>query len=102
MATHGAAREDTIRCLRSLTPFNRSSFAMTGMEGATTEMGRLDPEHREQYNKDATNNGIVYTVKSYATPIAWVTRSGQVRIPSQGYSTTTSHHQSLCRAYLNQ
>jgi len=98
MATHGEARENTIRALRTLTPFNRNGFNMTGIEGKVDVMGRLNPEHIARYNAD----DVIYTVKSYATPIAWVTRGGLVRVPEQSYSNTTTHHQSLCRVYLNQ
>jgi hypothetical protein len=96
MATHGNAREVTVNALRTLAPFKRSGFAMVGHDGAVSETGRL----AEDYVKLYRNASILYTVTSYATPIAWVTVTGDVIIPDDSYSMTTSHHQSLCRAYL--
>lgn len=98
MATHGAAREDTIRDLRALKPFSRSGFAMRGVEGKGSDTGRLEGDHLAAYKAA----DIVYTVYSYATPIAWVKKGGMIVVPSVSYSPTTSHHQGLCRTYLNQ
>lgn len=42
----------------------------------------------------------VYVVWSYVTPIAWVTDLGTVEVPDVHYSRTTTHHQTLCRAWL--
>ncbi len=101
MATHGKAREITISALRNCEPFKRSGFAMQGIEGAVSSTGRLEGDAKDSYNQAARENNLAYTVLSYATPIAWVTRGGDVIIPDGRYSVTTTHHQSLCRVYLN-
>ena len=36
--------------------------------------------------------GIVYTVMSYRTPIAWVMRDGRVIVPPIRHSQTTGRH----------
>jgi len=96
MATHGKARERTIAALRNHKPFERSGFAMRAIEGKTSLSGRLPVEWLTRYR----NTEIAYTVISYQTPIAWVTSDGQIYIPDESYSVTTSHHQGLCRVYL--
>lgn len=100
MATHGRARQLTIDALQSRKPFARSGFAMKGIEGACGSLGQLPAEYVDQYNALAAAGILAYTVKSYDTPIAWVTASGTVIVPEVKYSVTTTHHQSLCRAYL--
>ncbi len=42
----------------------------------------------------------IYTIFSYSTVIAWIDEDGDVHIPSNKYSMTTSRHQNLCRTYL--
>jgi hypothetical protein len=101
MATHGRARQLTINALANLEPFKRSGFAMQGVEGAAYSTGRMPAGDAAEYNAHAKNNEIAYTVLSYATPIAYVTRDGAVRVPDAKYSVTTTHHQSLCKVYLN-
>jgi hypothetical protein len=54
---------------------------------------RLPPEWAEQYRRDGAHR-IIYTVLSYATPIAWVLENGAIRIPDSKYSRTTTGHQS--------
>jgi hypothetical protein len=98
MATHGKARTETIRALAKRKPFKRSSFAMWAIEGASNQHGRLPDSVRDEYVCDMGR--IAYTVLSYATPIAWVLTDGAVKVPDVRYSSTTSHHQHLCRAYL--
>ncbi len=103
MATHGKAREITIENLRSCTPFQRSGFAMSAVQGAIAAhagLGQLPTEYVDSYRKAAGDGEILYTVLSYQTPIAWVLVGGEVIIPDTRYSVTTTHHQTLCRAYL--
>ena len=100
MATHGRARELTISALSNRKPFSRPGFAMKGVEGASTSYGQLPKEILAEYEVYAAANNIFYTVLSYKTPIAWVTWNEKVVIPDVKYSVTTTHHQSLCRAYL--
>lgn len=100
MATHGAARQATINALSAREPFRRSGFAMAGHDGAVAGTGRLEGDDLAAFKIDRDGVGIVYTVTSYATPIAWVTTTGEVKIPDTRYSNTTTHHQGLCRVYL--
>lgn len=100
MATHGRARELTIKALSNREPFKRPGFAMRGVEGAVSSTGRMPEGSAGMYRANADENMITYTVLSYATPIAWVTREGTVIIPDASYSNTTTHHQGLCRVYL--
>lgn len=98
MASHGRARRDTERALENRTPFRRSGFAMSAIEGAVSDTGRMPEEFAQEYN-DARDK-IVFTVLSYFTPIAWVLIDGTVVVPRHRYSQTTSQHQSACRTYL--
>jgi hypothetical protein len=100
MATYGRARELTIAALEGHKPFKRSGFAMQGVEGAVSSTGRMPEGSAGMYRDNASEDMIAYTVLSYATPIAWVTREGTVIIPDASYSNTTTHHQGLCRVYL--
>lgn len=101
MPTHGRARDLTIAALRDLKPFKRSGYSMSGVEGAVSDTGRLPKEHADAYNAAAKDNSLLYTVKSYATPIAWVLRDGAVVVPNVKYSNTTTNQQNLCAVYLN-
>lgn len=101
MATHGRARQLTISALQNRKAFKRSGFAMQGIEGAALDSGRMPTEDAREYNNHANAGQVAYTVLSYATPIAYVTKDGAVRIPDTSYSVTTTHHQNLCRVYLN-
>ncbi len=58
--------------------------------------GRLNQAEAAQFWTDRPD--IVYVVVSYATPIAWVTRSGRVHRVAQKFSVTTTKHQG--RLYL--
>lgn len=42
----------------------------------------------------------IYVVYSWATPIAWVGDFGNVTVPADKYSVSTTHHQGLCRTWL--
>jgi hypothetical protein len=100
MATHGRARDLTIAALSNRKAFKRSGFAMSAVEGSAYNTGQLPAHDAAEYNTLANQGEVVYTVLSYATPIAYVTKDGAVRIPDAKYSVTTTHHQSLCRVYL--
>ncbi len=100
MATYGKARENTIAALRECSPFARKGFGMKGIQGAVSSFGRLDEAHVKAYKWYAQVNDVMFTVVSYATPIAWVLRNGTVVIPGDSYSRTTATHQGLCRTYL--
>lgn len=96
MGSHGKAREATITALESRKPFKRSGFGMWAVEGAASGTGRMPEKAAAEYKID----DVAYTVLSYATPIAWVTTDGIVKIPSESYSSTTNQHQHLCRIAL--
>lgn len=100
MPTHGKAREATISALRKLTPFARKGYSMSAVQGAVTHFGKMDAEDIEAYQYHARVNDVMYTVLSYATPIAWVLRNGMVVIPDTKYSVTTTNQQNLCKVYL--
>lgn len=85
--------------LARLLPF-QSHGAMSAVPYAPSETGRLPRHWANRYRDDQNEPGIVYTVRSYATPIAWVRADGRPVIPPVDYSTTTTRHQNLCRAWL--
>ncbi len=80
-------------------PFD-SHGAMTAIPCAPAFTGRLPAEWASRYRDGNQSPGIVYTVRSYATPIAWALASGEITIPEVSYSITTTRHQNLCRAWL--
>lgn len=100
MPTHGRARQLTINALQNREAFKRSGYAMQGIAGAAYETGRMPAEDAREYNNHANAGEVVYTVLSYATPIAYVTKDGAVRVPDARYSVTTTQHQGMCRVYL--
>jgi len=75
--------------------------ALSAAGFAPHETGRLPREWAARYRSDAASPGVIYTATSYAAPIAWVRQAGQVVIPDEGYSATTSRHQNFCRAWLS-
>lgn len=75
---------------RSRTPFNANG-TLQGHEGSVYQLGRLPQEWQEKYRAD--RDSTVYTVTSYATPIAWVLTDGTEVKPPVKYSVTTSKHQ---------
>lgn len=95
MALRGAGRDRVARALTHHQPFPARGNSMSAIEGKGTT-GRLEGQALGHYQAD----DVAYTVYSYATPIAWVTRGGFVRVPEVSYSVTTTNHQTLCRVYL--
>jgi hypothetical protein len=85
--------------LARLLPFT-SHGAMSAVPGAVTETGWLPAHWVHRYRDDQNAPGIIYTVRSYATPIAWVRADGRIAMPPVTYSPTTTRHQNLCRAWL--
>ena len=71
---------------------------MSAVDGPVSYTDRLPTEHVTTYRNDQP----VYTVLSYNTPIAWITRSGLVRIPDVKYSPTTTQHQWTVKAAWDQ
>jgi len=73
---------------------------MSAVDHAPISAGRLPGEWAQRYHADLRESGIVFTVLSWETPIAWIRATGQVVIPDVRYSTSTTRHQNLCRAWL--
>ena len=94
---HGVAGPDG--ALAQLVPFE-SHGAMSAVPYAPWSTGRLPLRWVQRYQDDQHAPGVVYTVLSYATPIAWVRADGQTVIPPVSYSVTTTRHQNLCRTWL--
>lgn len=80
-------------------PFTTSG-ALSAVGHAPSATGRLPAEWSAAYRADACDPGVVYVVLSYATPIAWVRADGQVIVPNETYSITTTRHQSVVRRWL--
>jgi hypothetical protein len=95
--SHGQARKDTEEALSERRPFRRFGFKMWAREGYDRlTFGGLSTEWIDQLREDDPT----YTVYSYGTPIAWVTRGGVVRQPPVKYSPTTTQHQHTCQYHL--
>jgi len=65
--------------------------------------GQLPANYRTMLADAIERGDVVYMVRSYQTPIAWVIMadSGQLAIvPDVRYSVTTSRHQGAARAWL--
>ena len=92
-ATHGAGRAALNSALTAHKPFSTSgALKATEVNGATRwDSGRLYGVDLDKFGEDLTQ--IVYIVWSYATPIAWVTRDGEVYRVKGRFSPTTSKHQ---------
>lgn len=74
-----------------------------GWEGYYGESGQLPAEYRALLTKACEEGKVVYIVRSYQTPIAWVINadSGHLAIvPAVTYSRTTTAQQNMCRAWL--
>lgn len=84
MAVSRKNAADYIRCGK---PFKGSNFR--GEEGRPWQTGHLPRVWAETLRYDDP----IYTVFSYATPIAWMNANGQWRFPDVKYSITTSGHQ---------
>lgn len=72
--------------------------ALRGRTWAEFGAGQLRDEAFRSFCSQA--NEIDFIVYSYTTPIAWHSPSGWT-CPSDRYSITTSHHQSLIRKVLS-
>ncbi len=82
--------------IRRHEPFRYSGLALTAITGKGGT-GRMEDDDLTRYRAD----DVAYTVYSYATPIAWVTNTGQVRISRATYSVTTRQHIGICRVALD-
>ncbi len=84
--------------LRTRTPFanTRGSFTASDNRHCDGPYGQLPGPFIDQI----ADRTWQYMVWSYATPIAGVDMAGELWIPSIKYSVTTSQHQGVCRAWL--
>jgi hypothetical protein len=95
-----SSRSDTADpYLAKRAPFTTSG-ALRAVEGPVHETGRLPIEHVTRYRADLADPGVTYVVISWATPIAWVRADGEVVIPDESYSMSTTRHQKVARAWL--
>ena len=62
-------------------------------ESRDNPFGQLPVIHGQALVNDMVDDGPIYVVYSYQTPIAWVTKSGTEVHPPVRYSVTTSKHQ---------
>lgn len=84
---------------------NRLDFAANSTTGTTSpsrylDSGRLPYAWVDAFRFDCNEVGLDYVVYSYGTPIAWVTRDGEVTMPDVRYSVTTSKIQTYVRQGL--
>lgn len=101
-AIRGAGYENLRHALANRLPF-RTSGALSGDtrevgQYGFFESGYLRGADLDRFRED--RDSIVYIVRSYATPIAWVTADGTVYKVAQKFSVTTGRHQSAVRAWL--
>lgn len=106
---HGASRigqTDMTRCTLASVPAmvrKRAEFnangSLRGESGYHYGTGRMVPQDREIYS--ANRDRIVYTVVSYATPVAWIYDDGTHFITDNRYSVTTARHVGRIRLGLS-
>lgn len=83
--------------LRTRETFEGNSMYAVRMLASHVSTGQLSGDDLKAFR---AIQGEAYVVKSYNTPIAWITEDGTVTIPDTKYSATTSRQQNLCRAWL--
>ena len=91
-STNGAGRKILSHALRNLIPF-KTGGSLAGHK-EWHDPGRLTGDDLERFNRDYLT-GFSYIVTSYATPIAWVTDTGEIYRVGQKFSVTTSKHQGM-------
>jgi len=79
--------------IQALKPFKASALWACKETSPVHSTGYLSREECRAYY-DAAHAGILYTIYSYNTPIAWLTNAGWYRV-SQRFSRTTSCHQRI-------
>jgi len=77
--------------------FSNSNGTFHGETGRVFSTGWLSTEWAVQYR--ATD--VAYTVMSYGTPIGWRSAAGDWTVPNEGFSRTTTGHQSKLRVALH-
>lgn len=101
-AIRGAGYDNLKRALRERLPF-RTSGSLSGDTREVSQYGFFEAGYLRGADLDrfkADRDRIVYIVRSYWTPIAWVTEDGKVHNVAQKFSVTTGRHQSAVRAWL--
>jgi hypothetical protein len=86
--------------------FNGAHDSLRGRTGSDS-VGRLPDPFGSAYRKARAHGRILFTVYSYATPIAWLEQSTNGApdhwvMPDASYSATTSAHQSRVREVLSE
>lgn len=76
-------------------PFSNSGGTFRGVVGYPGTLGELPHPWRTEFPR----TGVLYTIMSYDTPIAWLTEDGWT-VPEVTYSPTTTQHQGVMRVYL--
>jgi len=95
--THGAKGAALVKALQDHKPF-RTGGALKGIACNDGNTGMLRGPDLDRFYADA--NKIIFVVKSYVTPIAWVTEDGTVYHVAMSFTRTTSRHQSVVRMHL--
>jgi hypothetical protein len=81
--------------------FRREPFKIGSLSGSTgTYAGWATGDLPQEYRGLVIN--APYVVRSYETPIAWISNEGEIVIPSVRYSNTTTQHQRLVATALGQ
>ena len=79
--------------IQALKPFKASALWACKQTSPSHSTGWLNRDESRAYY-DANQAGIIYTVYSYGTPIAWLTNAGWYRV-SERFTRTTSCHQRI-------
>lgn len=100
MAMGGKAQREITSAIANCRLFENSTGSMRGTKGSTRELGWLSG-HRDAAQIKELLSRAVYVVWSYATPLGCVTEDEDGNITKVyfdvSHTTTTSHHQTLCR-----
>lgn len=101
MAMGGKAQREVTSAIANLRRFENSTGSMRGTRGSTRELGWLR-NHRDKVLIRELLSRATYVVWSYDTPIGCVTEDDDGHVTKvyfdESHTTTTSHHQTLCRA----
>jgi hypothetical protein len=105
---HGTnARRDRDRLVElsnAGTEWRNNGGTMRGVPGRSWAHGKLSQglSSESSYGEAMVQlNAAQYVIYSYATPIAWLTDSGEWVVADATYSRTTARHQSFARALLS-
>lgn len=79
--------------------FSGNSMSAIAGPYSVTGVGALNSTERQRLFDDVPH--ILYTVYSYATPIAWVRNDGSTYVVEQDFSVTTSKHKGYARQGIN-